>query len=127
MTKTNITEDERLTLVHYIKLTSITLIRFKAQAVLMADSGASAGSIAAGFDRKPRTVGSWLKDWQTRRLASILTGHADNHNASKLTKEQRAEIRLVLQSPPSSVGLPKEFWDVPQLKAYITVKFGIVY
>lgn len=93
----------------------------------MADSGASAGSIAAGFDRKPRTVGSWLKDWQTRRLASILTGHADNHNASKLTKEQRAEIRLVLQSPPSSVGLPKEFWDVPQLKAYITVKFGIVY
>lgn len=127
MTKTNISEDERSTLVGYIKLTSIALVRFKAQAVLMAESGASAEAIAAGFDRRPRTVGSWLKDWQAKRLASIFTKHQDNNNAGKLTKEQRAEIRQVLQSPPGSVGLPKEFWDVPQLKQYITAQFGIVY
>lgn len=32
-----------------------------------------------------------------------------------------------MQSPPSDVGLPKEFWDVPQLKQYIQVQFDVVY
>jgi len=38
-----------------------------------------------------------------------------------------AEVNTVLQSPPSEFGLPKEFWDVPQLKQYVEVSFGVVY
>ncbi len=93
----------------------------------MASSGAKAETIAEGFDRKPRTVSKWLKDWQTSRLSSIFTGHQENNNAGKLTPEQRAEVRQVLQSPPSDIGLPKEFWDVPQLKSYVQATFNVMY
>jgi transposase len=60
-------------------------------------------------------------------LSSIFTGHQDNHNAGKLNPEQREEIQQALQSPPSDFGLPKEFWDVPQLKQYISATFDIQY
>lgn len=79
------------------------------------------------LDRKERTVILWLRDWHNRRLASIFTGHENNNNAGKLTKEQRGEVQQVLQSPPSAIGLPKEFWDVPQLKQYVAANFGVVY
>lgn len=127
MTKTNISDAEEASLKQFIKTTPLALVRFKSQAVLMAVSGASPAVIAAGFDRKPRTVSQWLKAWQKERLASIFSGHEHNNNAGKLTNEQRAEIRKTLQSPPSDFGLPKDFWDVPGLKSYISAAFGIVY
>jgi hypothetical protein len=79
------------------------------------------------MDKKPRTVELWLRNWYDRRLGSIFTGHQDNNNAGKLTLEQKAEIQQALQSPPSDLGLPEEFWDVPQLKEYVTAQFGVVY
>lgn len=103
------------------------LVRFKAQAVLAAARGAPVEFITEVVDRKPRTVTRWLRNWRERRLASIFTGHQNNHNAGKLTPEQLAEVKTVLQSPPSEHGLPKEFWDVPQLKQYVTVQFGVTY
>lgn len=93
----------------------------------MAASGATPLTIAEGFDRQPRTVNQWLGNWQKDRLASIFTGHQDNNNAGKLTKQQWLEVRRVLQSPPSEVGLPKEFWDVPQLRTYVSANFDVVY
>ena len=41
--------------------------------------------------------------------------------------EQKLFLREVLASPPSDYGLPKEFWDVPQLKEYVQAEFGIGY
>lgn len=49
-------------------------------------------------------------------MASLFTGHKDNENASKLTREQKAEIKHVLSDKPSVYGLPKEFWNTPELK-----------
>lgn len=60
-------------------------------------------------------------------MASIFTGHEDNQNAGKLTKEQKQEIKEALQKPPSEYGIPKEFWDVPTLKDYVRATFGVVY
>lgn len=77
--------------------------------------------------RSANTVGRWIADWQDRRMGSIFTGHKDNQNASKLTQEQREEVREALQKPPSEYALPKEFWDVPSLRKYIEAAFGIVY
>lgn len=111
----------------YAKAAPLVLIRFKAQAVLLAANGVSPEAMVAVFARKPSTIAQWLKDWQKRRLSSIFTGHQDNHNAGKLTPEQKAEIQQVLQSPPSDFGLPKAFWDVPQLKQYVQTQFGVVY
>lgn len=60
-------------------------------------------------------------------MASIFSGHIDNHNASKLTDTQLSQIKEVLSQPPSEHGIPKEFWDVPTLKNYISATFGIIY
>jgi hypothetical protein len=45
----------------------------------------------------------------------------------KLTREQKEEIDKVLKKKPSVYGLPKSFWDVPQLKKYVYARFGAVY
>lgn len=111
----------------YAKSSSLVLVRLKAQAVLLSTNGVSFEAIARTFARKPRTIELWLRDWVTWRMASIFTGHTDNNNAGKLTREQLTEIKQTLQSPPSEQGLPKEFWDVPQLKQYVTTQFGVVY
>lgn len=77
--------------------------------------------------RSEYTVKGWLRDWQQRRLASIFTRHEHNSNAAKLLPEDKLFLKEVLASPPSDYGLPKEFWDVPQLKDYVQAEFGIVY
>ncbi|OGK60126.1 hypothetical protein A3I56_01130 [Candidatus Roizmanbacteria bacterium RIFCSPLOWO2_02_FULL_43_10] len=83
--------------------------------------------IAEVLGRNTRTVARWIHGFKHTRLASLFTGHKDNENASKLTREQKKEIKKVLSEKPSVYGLPKEFWDSPQLKTYVKAEFGIVY
>jgi transposase len=111
----------------YNKTSPLVLIRFKCQAILMHSAGMAPANIGEVLSRSERAVERWLGDWATRRMASILTGHQDNNNASKLTREQLAEIRQVLASSPSEYHLPKPFWDVPSLKAYLEATFDVVY
>lgn len=118
---------EKQLLRDYAKAAPLVLLRFKAQAILLAVNGVELSAIADMVDRKPSTVEAWISDWRRQRLASIFTGHQDNNNAGKLTREQLEEIRQTLQSPPSDFGLPKEFWEVPQLKQYLAATFGVVY
>jgi transposase len=127
MHKTNISDLEKEILRSHSKTSPLILIRFKSQAVLMAGNGVAVSAISDVFDRSQYTIRQWLKDWCSHRLASIFTGHEDNSNASKLSPEQKAEVQQALQSPPSDFGLPKEFWDVPQLKHYVEASFGIHY
>ena len=111
----------------YIKATSVALIRFKSQAVVLASEGVKPEVICLAMDRKPRTVVSWLTDWSARRMSSIFSGHQNNSNAAKLTKTQLEQIKAVLSQPPSTNGIPKEMWDVPTLKDYVSATFGVVY
>lgn len=83
--------------------------------------------IADLVSRSPKAVGRWMKDFEARRMASIFSGHASNENAGKLTKAQKEEIQEVLKRSPSDHGIPKEFWDVPTLKEYISATFSVVY
>lgn len=127
MIKIQLAEEEKQTLKNYFKSTSLILIRLKSQAILMKSRGISFVDIAAVLDRDERTVRRWIKDFKYRRLGSIFTGQKDNQHAAKLTRTQKAEIRRVLLRKPSVYGLPKEFWNVPQLKTYVFARFGVVY
>jgi transposase len=93
----------------------------------MASKGLQPEAIGDVLDRTEDIVKRWLRAWNKQHMGSIFTGHANNNNAGKLTREQKNEIQQALQSPPSDFGLPKEFWDVPQLKQYIEASFGITY
>jgi transposase len=118
---------EKSLLQDYAKKSPLILVRSKAQAILLATMGGQPDATAIMLDRKPRTVENWIRDWKHRRLASIFSKHQDNNNAGKLTKDQLDEIQQTLQSPPSDFGLPKEFWDVPTLKDYLSATFDIIY
>jgi len=122
-----ISGDEKALLKDYVRTTPLALIRLKAQAVLMKTKGMTQADIADIVSRSEWTVGQWLADWDARRMASIITGHAGNENAAKLTKQQKQEIKEVLGKPSSERDLPKAFWDVPTLTTYTQAEFGIVY
>lgn len=44
--------------------------------------------------RSDQVISEWCKDFEERRMASMFSGHANNENAAKLTKEQKKEIKL---------------------------------
>ena len=127
MRKIDISADEHNLLKNYLKSSPLLHIRLKSQALLMREKGMSLVDIGDIVSREEHTITWWIKDWNDRRMASIFTGHKGNGNASKLTKEQRKEIKETLLKPPSDYGLPKAFWDVPALKEYVEAKFDTVY
>lgn len=127
MPKIQTTQSEEELLITYVKTAPVLLMKYKAQAILLAGRGVKPEDICVAVDRKPRTVTAWLKDWSARHMASIFSGHQDNSNAAKLTKPQLQQIKEVLSQPPSEYGIPKEMWDVPTLKNYVSATFGVAY
>ena len=113
MIQINLSKEEKEILQEYFKTSSISLIRFKAQAILLRDHEMKVAEIAYAVVRDERTIERWIKDFGERRIGSIFSGMAGNDHAAKLTKEQKREIQKVLSQKPSIYGLPKEFWDVP--------------
>lgn len=127
MIKIILTEDEKYLLGEYFKTSPLKLVRLKSQAVLMRSEELKLETMSKLLFKEQRTIQRWIKDFSKIRMASIFTGHKDNENAGKLTKKQKQEIANTLKKPPSEYGLPKEFWDIPALKEYINVEFGVVY
>ena len=103
------------------------LVRMKAEAILYASRGVDVGIIAKMVERTERTVQEWLADWQTTRMCSVLTGHAGNQNAAKLTRDQKEELKTILARPPSQAGIHAEFWDVPAIRDVVKILFDVEY
>jgi len=123
----SLSDDEVALLQSYAKTSPIGLLREKSQAILFRSRKVLIKDIAFSLNVGYRTVERWIKDFSERRMASIFNGLVGNENAAKLTREQKKEIGKILKEKPSVYGLPKEFWDVPQLKKYVYARFGSVY
>lgn len=127
MIRINLSSEEVKLLQAYFKTSPIKLIREKSQAILLRSRNVAVKDISFSLDTGYRTTERWIKDFSLNRMASIFSGLVGNENAAKLTRSQKEEVKKTLSHPPSVFGLPKEFWDVPQLKTYIKAEFGIVY
>lgn len=127
MVKINLTKEEIDLLGQHFKTSSLKLVRLKSQAVLMKSEGLSSETMSKLLFKDARTIQRWIKNFSETRMASIFTGHQNNENASKLTKEQKEEIKETLHKPPSEQGLPQTFWDAPSIKKYVKAEFGVVY
>ena len=127
MVKIILSAEEKIILQKYFNTSGVQLIRLKAQAVNMQANGIRLKDISVGIFRSERTVRRWINNFLRRRMASVFSGLIGNEYAAKLTRKQKEEIRNVLKQKPSEYGLPKEFWDVPQLKQYVFARFGNVY
>lgn len=103
------------------------MIRDRAHAALLNSQGMLADEIAKILFCNQRSVRNWLARFKRARISSIFTKYQGNHNASKLSPAQREQVRKVLSSPPSEQGIPKNFWEVRDLKKYIRAEFGVVY
>ncbi len=127
MKKIKVVAEEAEILKNYFKTSKVPLIRHKAQAIMLRSAGLEVAQIGEFLFKSERSISRWVEDFHERRMASIFCGHLNNENATKLTREQKAEIKEALQSPPSDYGIPKEFWGVPQLKSYIKAMFDVVF
>lgn len=122
-----LSEEEKEILKKYFKTSPLGIIRLKAQALIMRDHGVRLEEISTFVFREVRSIERWIKDFSERRMGSIFSGLVGNENAAKVTRAQKDEIKKVLAQKPSVYGLPKEFWDVPQLKQYVYARFGTMY
>lgn len=123
----SLTAHESEILADYVRSCPVSTIRLRAHAILMRSERLSLEAISKLVFRSTRAITRWFVEFDERRLASIFSGHVDNENASKLTKEQKLQIKKILSKPPDKYGVPKEFWNVPKLKNYVEAKFGVVY
>lgn len=127
MIKVELEEDEITLLKFHYKKSNCQLIKERAHANLLSHKGYSATEISDILMRDEDTVRDWLNNFVSIRIASIFHKYDDNANASKLTKEQKEEIKVTLNKPPSDASIPKEFWTLPTLKNYLSARFGVVY
>jgi len=123
-----VTPEETTVLIRWKKRTdNYILVRMKAEAILYASRGVDVSIIAEMVERSEKTIREWLADWQTSRMCSVLTGHAGNQNAAKLTRTQKEDLKAVLAQPPSRSGIDAEFWDVPALRDVVKIWFDVEY
>ena len=123
-----VTPEETAVLIRWKKRSdNHVLVRMKAEAILYASEGVGIGIIAKMVERAERTVQEWLADWQATRMCSVLTGHAGNQNAAKLTRDQKQELKKILAQPPSRTGVHAEFWDVPAIRDVVKIMFDVEY
>ena len=122
------TEEERDVLLRWKKRSdSFVLVRLKAEAVLHASRGVDMSIIAEMVDRSERTVRDWPANRRPAGLCSVVTGHAGDENAAKLTRAQKEQLKETLSRPPSQSGVQADFWDVPALRDVVRIKFGVEY
>ena len=55
----------------------------------------------------------------------MVTGHAGDENAAKLTHSQKEQLKETLSGPPPQSGIKADFWDVPALRDVVRIKFGV--
>lgn len=123
-----VTSEEMVVLMGWKKRSdTYALVRMKAEAALYASRGVGVAIVAELVDRTVKTVQGWLSDWEDTRLCSVVTGHAGNENAAKLTREQKDEVKTLLGAKPSEAGIRAEFWDVPTLRDVVKVYFDVEY
>ena len=124
--RVGVTPEETAVLVRWRKRSdNHVLVRMKTEAILYASEGVGIGIIAKMVERAERTVQEWLADWQATRMCSVLTGHAGNQNAAKLTRDQKQELKKILAQPPSQTGIHAEFWDVPAIRDVVKIMFDV--
>jgi len=123
-----LTKEEQNLLKQYKRISPYILVRLKSEAILLIHEGVPVEIITRITDRTNWTIYQWIKEFREKRISSLFTGHAENQNAAKLTKEQKIEISKILQQPVTSTSiLPEKFWSVKELKSYVYNRLGVVY
>jgi transposase len=93
-------------------------------ALILIAQGKSCREVAAMYGHSPRAVQYWVTRFEKYGLQGIAEGDREGR-PSRLTEEQKEEIRKVLKDPPEQVGLTGGIWDGKTLSAYIQASYGV--
>src|SRR5512138_240717 len=105
------------------------------QAVRLYGSGITVAQIKDITGCAESSLREWVQDYKREGLAGLTTNYSlSAQNASKLSAEQRAELRQRLQQyTPQQVLSPQRrvsqaaFWTVHDLRLALTDWYGVVY
>lgn len=120
----SISNAEEQLLIAYYKKGGNTLIRARAEAVLMSAEKIQVSTIARLIRYEEATIREWITAFEHTRVSSIFPSYEGNENAAKLTRKQKDEVSETLKKPD---GLPYDFLNISDIKAYVNTAFGVVY
>lgn len=95
-------------------------------AVPMFEDGKGTFEIADIFRVTPGAVSQWKKAW-LEAGAEGLKARPMPGGVSRMTDEQRAELRGLLVKGPRANGFDTELWTLPRIAALIEQQLGIQY
>jgi len=107
---------------HYRKADD-TAISYRAHVILLHLKGRVVREIAEVTFRKESTVSRWITSFKRHGVGSIFPGYYQNQNASKLTRDQKRSVKLLLEDQ----DFPVEYWGLGSLKKYISARFDVEY
>lgn len=122
-----LTEDEFVIIKDHYSKSGCEGIRLRAHTTLLSHKGYSPSRIADILFQSEQTICRWISKFHGERIASLFPEYLGNEHASKLTRQQKEQLKEILSKPPSEYGIPKEYWDISTLKRYIKAEFGVEY
>jgi transposase len=85
----------------------------------------SCDSIGTLFGNSPRSISNWIKKVNATGSLESLRSTPPSGRPPRLSAEQKAEIKAVLQESPEQHGIAGNLWDGKSLSAYIAERYGI--
>jgi transposase len=95
----------------------------RAQVVALHIKGYQNNEICEVTFHQETKVSRWIRRYKQNGIGSIFPGYYNNQNASKLTREQKEDIKQHLEENP----LPVKYWTCEGLKSYMSARFDIEY
>jgi len=86
----------------------------------------SCDSLGSLFGNSPRSISNWVKRLNRTGNIESLRSKPQPGRPSRLTKEQKNELKAVLQQIPEKHGISGEVWNGRNLSLYISRHYGII-
>ena len=109
-------------LYHYRKSKDVTIVA-RCQVIMLYLKGWSVLMISEAVFKPESTISRWIKEYKIHGIGWIFPGYYHNQNAAKLTFLQKQEVKELLNSYP----LPSEFWNLKDMKKYLSARFDVKY
>jgi transposase len=107
---------------HFRKSDDPNIVK-RSQVIMLHLKGHCVRDIGEFCFQKERTIYRWIQKYEKCGVGSIFPGYYQNQNASKLTREQKRAVKLLLEDQ----DFPVEYWSLGSLKKYISARFDVLY
>ena len=85
----------------------------------------SCDSLGELFGNSPRSISNWIKRINRTGNIETLRSRPQPGRTSRLTKEQKDEIKMAIQGLPETCGIDGKQWNGKNLSIYISRQYGV--